>query len=361
MIRNNPKIYALMYDSIVERVSSERNIDISEAKKIVSNMSFGDYHSLVEATMQQPTNSFSTIKATYPNPAQVQQTQDPPPPPTPDNVRANKIAADRTRQSTIQGVDQPNNQMTQNEPDNTTRPGQATGQPQQPNQPMEDITPPSGQTIGPTDSVTANTSQSNNTGQANQTNPAPSNPNIKSIWPGKGSPAQVGMTVGLKGPSGTPVPGQITQVDQAAKGVKVKNPTTGQEEWSNLDALEPYMASGQANQQTPAPQQPALGQPTKTMEEQELSRLLELAGIMETCSAGATGAGSIASAPAAMGTIRRRPEPEGKLKKEYKQTRPAQTIVGDTKPNQASGQLSANLAATGKVSASRTNNGRKKK
>jgi len=212
------------------------------------------------------------------------------------------------------------------------------------------ITPPSGSTIGPTTAPTTNTSQAAK---------APTqNSSIKSIWPGKDAPLEVGMTVGLKGPNNVPVPGQISQVDMSSKGVKVKNPTTGQEEWQNISTLQPFMAQAQ---QTPGqPSAPAAGQQPTTEDADELQRLRELAGIKENCSAGATGAGAIAVAPAAMGTIKRRQPTEEQLKKEYKPKEAAKTIVGDTKPNQASGELSATLAANGKRTASRTNNGFKK-
>ncbi len=209
------------------------------------------------------------------------------------------------------------------------------------------IVPPSGNTIGP--SATAST-------------PGGAPGSVKSIWPGKGAPPEVGMTVGLKGPNGLPVPGEISQVDQAAKGVKVKNPTTGQEEWQSLDNLQPFMANGQAAP-TPgtvnsADQQPGL--PAPTTESSDLMRMRQLAGIRENCSAGATGAGAIAIAPAAMGKMQKRQPTDEELKKEYTRTEPAKTIVGDTKPHQASGELSATLVANGKKAAGRTNNGMKK-
>jgi hypothetical protein len=213
------------------------------------------------------------------------------------------------------------------------------------------ITPPSGQTIAPTGS----------SGSGSNSTAAPGGSNVKSIWPGNGAPVEVGMTVGLKGPNGMPVPGQVSQVDMGAKGVKVKNPTTGQDEWANIDTLQPFMAQG--GQQGTQPNQPAQQQTTQTTtEDADLIRLKELAGIRENCSAGATGAGAIAIAPAAMGKVKRRQETdEAMLKKEYTPKESAKTIIGDTKPNQASGQLSANLAATGIKTASRSNNGRKRK
>jgi hypothetical protein len=210
----------------------------------------------------------------------------------------------------------------------------------------EFITPPSGQTISPSGPTNAGTGT-----------------NTKANWPGKGAPPEVGMTVGLKGPNGIPVPGQISQVDMSAKGVKVKNPTTGQDEWTNLDALEPFMAQAGSPSAPPAGnssnQPPVPGQQTAE-DANDLVRLRELAGIKENCSAGATGAGSIAVAPAAMGSMRKRQPTDEEFKKEYTPKEAAKTIVGDTKPNQASGELSSNLAVRGKKTASRTNNGFKR-
>jgi hypothetical protein len=195
------------------------------------------------------------------------------------------------------------------------------------------IVPPSGQTIGPT-STTGTSSTSDLSG-------------IKSLWPGKGAPVQMGMTVGMKGQDGIAVPGQVSQVDQSANGVKVRNPTTNQDEWINMDALEPF-------------QDAAMGTAQPTEEAKHISRLRELAGIRENSSAGATGAGGIAIAPTAMGGMQKR-SGTTEQKKEYYRTAPVKTIIGDTKPQQASGELSATLAANGKKTASRINNGRKKK
>jgi hypothetical protein len=203
------------------------------------------------------------------------------------------------------------------------------------------ITPPSGQTIGP--SATGNKSQ-----------PATSAPTkVKSIWPGKGAPVEVGMTVGVKGPNGVPVPGEVSQVDMSANGVKIKNPTTGEMEWMNTDTLEPFLVGAESPGASQA-QKPAVD------EDNGLNRILELAGIRENASSGATGAGAIAVAPAAMGGMKRRQPADEALKAEYTPKQAAKTIVGDTKPAQASGKLSADLAASGKVSAGRTNNGRKR-
>jgi hypothetical protein len=225
----------------------------------------------------------------------------------------------------------------------------------------EFITPPSGQAIGPTGSASNSTQPTTQPSAqlGNTTKPQVS-------WPGKGTAPAVGMTVGLKGPNGVPVPGEISQVDMSAKGVKVKNPTTGQDEWTNIDALEPFMAQGnqqgqqqQGQQQVQSPSQQ--GNQQAMEDANDLQRLRELAGIKENCSAGSTGAGSIAVVPVAVGnTIRRRAPTEESQKKEYTPRESAKTVVGDTKPNQASGELSANLAVRGKKTASRTNNGFKR-
>lgn len=206
---------------------------------------------------------------------------------------------------------------------------------------LENITPPSGNTIGPSTTNQPAAPQST------------SKSNIKSLWPGKGSPLEVGMTVGLKGPNNLPVPGEITQVDMSAKGVKVKNPTTGQSEWQSIDNLEAYVNQQNSNNTT--------SQTPQVTNEEELRRLKKLAGINETASSGATSAGSIAASPVTAGKVLKRTQyTDEALKKEYNRKEPPKSIIGDTKPNQASGELSANLAASGKKVASRTNNGFKK-
>jgi hypothetical protein len=211
------------------------------------------------------------------------------------------------------------------------------------------ITPPSGNMIGPSASP-----------QQPSSAPSAAGGQAKAMWAGKGTPVEMGMTVGLKGPNGMPVPGQISQVDAAAKGVKVKNPTTGQEEWVSTDELEPFMAQGNGQQPNQQPMQPNQQSMTTVEDTSQLRRLRELAGIKEDASCGATGAGSIAVAPAAMGTMKKRQPTDEEVKKEYTPKEPAKTIVGDTKPGQASGELSANLAVRGKKTASRINNGFKR-
>jgi hypothetical protein len=209
------------------------------------------------------------------------------------------------------------------------------------------ITPPSGQPIGTTGTTGTNTPSANGQSVAG---------NVKAIWPGKGAPVEVGMTVGLKDTSGLPIPGEVSHVDMAAKGAKIKNPKTGKEEWVNLDTLQPFMAQG--NQVT-QPQQTASTQPT-VQEDKDIQRLRTLAGIAENCSAGATGVGAIAMAPTSMGKVQKREKTEEEHKVEYTPKGPAKSIIGDTKPFQATGKLSADLAANGKKTASRANNGFKK-
>jgi hypothetical protein len=247
MMRNDLKIRSLMYGDIIDHLSKNKNISISEARTLVSKMSFREYTAIVEV-----------------------------------------------------------------------------------------ITPPSGQTIGAPSSSSKQATKS----------PTPGNSSIKSIWPGQGAPVEKGMTVGAAGPNNTSVPGTVSQVDMQAKGVKIKNPTTGKEEWQNIDTLQPFAAQDQSG----SPQ-------TTTEDAAQLSRLRELAGIKEDTSS--TCAANIAIAPTSPSTMRRRQPTDETQKKEYTPGS-AKTIIGDTKPNQASGELSATLAANGKKTATRTHNGFKK-
>ena len=214
------------------------------------------------------------------------------------------------------------------------------------------ITPPSGQTIGPAaaGSVPAQPSAQATQNKTPQTAPA----KAQIMWNGPGSPIKQGMTVGLNGPSGLPVAGEITQVDSIAKGVKVKNPTTGQEEWHGNDDLQQFVGGNTKPGATPQ----AAGLQQQQMAE-DIRRMRHLAGIAEDASGGASCAGGIAVAPTAMGNAKRRTATEEAPAVEYT-PKVAKTVAGDTKPNQASGKLSADLAARGKKTASRTNNGFKK-
>jgi hypothetical protein len=245
----------VMHNWAVERLAESRNISLEESRKLISEMSFLQYHNLIEAN-------------------------------------------------------------------------------------GANITPPSGQTIGPSGpSSTPSTSSGGS--------------QVKASWPGKGAPVEVGMTIGMKGPNGMPVPGEISQVDAGAKGVKVKNPTTGQDEWMNMDQMQPFMAQGKP------------GQPTQTMqstaEDAQLTRLKELAGIKENCSAGATGAGAIAIAPAAMGGVKKRVDPVEESPSLEHEVAGTKSIIGATGPQASQiGKLSANLAATNEKTAKRVRNGKDK-
>ena len=269
MLRNNPQITDLMYESVVETLARLKGITLSESRDRVSKMSFLQYHTLVEAGAN--------------------------------------------------------------------------------------ITPPSGQTIGPA-GPTGSTNAAPAPGASTTSQPAQTSPQKTQVmWNGPGSPVEQGMTVGLKGTNGVPVPGEITQVDQGANGVKVRNPTTGQEEWHSNDELEPY-AGGQT---TPGATPQAAGLQQQQMAE-DIKRMKQLAGIAEDASGGASCAGAMgASTPQPLGKkMQRRAMPENSMD-EYTPT-VAKTVVGDTKPHQDSGKLSARLAKAGKPTASRTNNGFKK-
>lgn len=209
------------------------------------------------------------------------------------------------------------------------------------------ISSPSGQTIGP--SAAKQASPTSNT-QVPQTAPAKQ----QVMWNGPGAPIEKGMTVKLKGPNGLPVAGVISQVDQSAHGVKVKNPITGQDEWHGNDDLEPYAGGDTVPGATPQ----AAGLHQQQVAE-EISRMRQLAGIAEDSSGGASCAGGIAIAPTVMGGMKKRSQVEEGPSEEYTPG-VAKTVAGDTKPNQATGRLSANLAARGKKTASRINNGFKK-
>lgn len=161
------------------------------------------------------------------------------------------------------------------------------------------------------------------------------------IVPPSGKPLSPGRTAATKAPTQQTqaAPAQGAPGAPAApgstdpRGVQVRNPATGKMEWM---------------------------QPTDAVSEDiDLARMRKLAGIKEDSSAGASCAGAIASVPAALGNVKRR-QPTNEQPKEYTAKEAPKTIVGDTKPSQASGELSSNLAARGKKTASRINNGFKK-
>ena len=334
MLRNNPKITELMYESAIEKLASMKGMTLSESRAEVGKMSFMQYHTFLEASAN--------------------------------------------------------------------------------------ITPPSGQAIGPSvGAASAPVTQGSPAATTQGPQKAPAKAQV--MWAGQGSPIEQGMTVGLKGPNGLPVAGEITQVDQSANGVKVHNPTTGQEEWHGNDDLQPYVGGSTV----PGATNQAAGLQQQQMAE-DIKRIRQLAGIAEAgfphnvdhmpgatrhdvaqkmkdaackkchgsgfvyknqdgdvfpnnqpgtqrykcgackgigslaedASGGASCAGGIAVAPAAMGSVKRRAMPENSMD-EYTPT-VAKTVVGDTKPHQDSGKLSARLAKAGKPTASRSNNGFKK-
>ena len=188
------------------------------------------------------------------------------------------------------------------------------------------VTPPSGQQVGSKSSGTGTTS---------------TGPNNK-IWANPNAPITAGMTVGVKDPKGQVMPMQVSQVDQNASGVKVRDMTTGKEEWYNKEQL------ATMGMTTENDENGVTGE-----DEAELTRILELAGISEMSSAGSSCAGAIATGPTAMGATRKRSQESVSLDNEHKRETPYKSIIGDTKPAQASGQLSANLAASGKPTARR--------
>lgn len=223
------------------------------------------------------------------------------------------------------------------------------------NQPIDEetVVPPSGKTIGPAPApapATAPTAgapapaptPANQTATASK-QPAEKQPDTAApVWSGQGN-IEKGMMVNLE-IDGKSVPQKVVGVDTFKQSVEVEDPTKpGKITVYNQD--DKKLKAGQ----------PGLG------ESQELQRLRQLAGINESASAGATAAGNVAIAISETGSmIRRRTSTEQRWATEYTPTRPPKTIAGDTRTIQAIGELSANLAANKKPTASRTNNGRKK-
>ena len=162
------------------------------------------------------------------------------------------------------------------------------------------------------------------------------------MWANPNAPITAGMTVGVKDPKGQVMPMQVSQVDQNASGVKVRDMTTGKEEWYNKEQLATMGMTTENDDNGETNEDDA-----------ELTRILELAGISEMSSAGASCAGAITVGPAAMGATRKRSQESVSLDSEHNRETPYKSIIGDTKPAQASGQLSANLAASGKPTARR--------
>lgn len=199
----------------------------------------------------------------------------------------------------------------------------------------ENVVPPSGQPVG---NGTPNKPNAGAENDGNDDND--DNANGAKMWSNPNAPIAAGMTVGIQGDGGAVIPMQVSQVDQNAAGVKVKDPTTGKEQWYNKDQLSTFGITTE-------------GEESEETDTTDLDRLRELAGLGEMASAGASCAGAIATAPTPVGKVRTRSEESARLKSEHKRDTPYETIIGDTKPAQASGQLSANLAASGKPTARR--------
>lgn len=206
-----------------------------------------------------------------------------------------------------------------------------------------DIVPPSGQPI-----AAQQTQQ-----QKPQAASKSPDKNVKAIWPGVGAPVEVGMAVGIRDIKGAPANAVVTQVDKSANGVKVKT-LQGKDEWYNMGTLQPGMATNKPGAPTTAP---------TTESKEELLRLRKLAGITETCTPGASSAANMSVGVVEMGdgnTIRRQTNSEKRYTKQYTPESAPKTIIGDTKPNQASGELSARLVKRGLPTATRKNNGFKR-
>ena len=249
MIIDDKVINSLIHGDIVIRVAEENNVNLQEAREMISKMSFSQYHSLTEAGANITAPSGSTLG-----------------------------------QSSI-------------------NPGQQPGQAAKP-----------------------------------QNKPAATAPQkANAVWSGQG-PIEVGMEVGVPGQGGKSMPSQVSTVDMSKNGVQIKNPVTGKVEWMNISNLQPgVVQAGVAGQM---------------QEDKDLARMRKLAGIGEDCSGGASGAGGIAVAAKPMGTMNRRQPTEEMVDTEYT-PKVAKTVIGDTKPNQATGKLSADLAANGRKSATR--------
>lgn len=160
-----------------------------------------------------------------------------------------------------------------------------------------------------------------------------------------------GKPLSPSGPASAPpaatTPGQQSQpaataptpVKPAAdpRGVQVKNPQTGKMEW-----MKPSVDQN--------------GKPV--VEDKELARMKQLAGISEDGSGSASCAGGIAIAPTSLGMKKRNSVEESPSLEHPVAGR--RTIQGATAEKKPSGKLSANLAARNIPTASRINNGFKK-
>ncbi len=187
-----------------------------------------------------------------------------------------------------------------------------------------DIVPPSGKIISPQQ-------QAQKSPQAPQAGQAPATPGqpIQTIKPGIQPPA--------------PVPGQPVQPPIAGQALQQQ--------------AQQFVPPG--SKVPVVPGQPIQPGQEQTEESSMLQRLRELAGIGEDCSSGATGAGSIATAPISMGKMKKRPPVEESPSLEHP-VAGRKTVVGATGPQaSAIGKLSANNAVRGNPTPFRKKNGLK--
>jgi hypothetical protein len=152
--------------------------------------------------------------------------------------------------------------------------------------------------------------------------------------------------------------------------ISIRNPQTGKETLYTMDDLEQFtklpMAarnSAHGGVQNPAPRTSAAIQNLMQSEDhskQELTRILELAGLKEDGSGGGCSAGGMATTGATVaGNIATVAQPLGKVKKRYKGAEESSdsTVSGKIDPNAATGALAQGLADRKLKSATRKHNG----
>ena len=211
------------------------------------------------------------------------------------------------------------------------------------------VVPPSGLTIGNTPAAKPTVSSTN------APNPGMSKPGEEDEKMWTGGNLETGMSLDLATDTNTPQRTKVKNINQSAKTVEIIDPKTNQSQTYSIS--DPRL--------TPI-------KDAQTGLSDDLQRMKHLAGIHEDSSGGAssaggmgmasgstTSAGNIASSTASFPGIKKRQQTkEEGHKQEYKPEGVPKTISGDSKPHQASRKLSADLAASGKISAFR---GRKKR
>lgn len=192
-------------------------------------------------------------------------------------------------------------------------------------------------------------------------------------WAGKGTPVQQGMAVGIKDQqTGLVTPHQVTKTDGQG-GVTVTDPKTGQAATYNEQDLQPLISKpGQSQPSTQNPNQKGIANPMPQTSaalgslmqshdygDQELTRILELAGLKEDGSGGCSGAGGMGGGATTAGNIASASAPIGSLKKRYKQAEESsdKTVSGKIDPKGSSNELAQKLADRKMKSATRHHNG----